>query len=293
MLHPAWKLVDTLTRYAPHNTDDSVAMTEVRHPENELEIGVKIRANKCLGIGKMRNQHDEFCTACVSRANSVHLHRAAINLIIKLDALMYFVPLADGDMESMDTFLKEVNNRDYISLSEVNKGLLMDYLNIEDTMMLHKKLTDAFYKVNTSKMTRNTKSFVELIVRKLLDERKDDNPERKAKRVLRNAFAREIMSGTINKSNIDYAALHISGELDDHELIPGLLEGYMCHQRLGNFWRRGVKGGLCADRTDDPKVAEAEAKIGRATFYFMQRMTGVKLNNTLKALNLHHGKSYG
>ena len=120
-----------------------------------------------------------------------------------------------------------------------------------------------------------------------MDERKQDDAQKKAKRVLLSAFANEVMSGEIKESNIDLSAMILSGGVDEHEILPGLLEAHFRYKHMGRFWRRGniTYAGRSADATK-----AAENNMTRAALFFCQKMRGHALKECLSAMSLRDNR---
>ena len=133
--------------------------------------------------------------------------------------------------------------------------------------------------------TTFTQQFVENYVKPALAQRANDTAEKKAKRVLFAAFDLEIATGEVKDASVKLAAMVLSGELDAHEILPGLLEAHYRRKEIGNFWRRGLTGGGYR-REDDLECLEAEERIMRASLYFAQKLKGRVQRQVLKSLNL-------
>ena len=145
-------------------------------------------------------------------------------------------------------------------------------------MILKAKVKQAFFKTNATKMTKFTQMYLEQHVRPNLELRTGAGSiEDQAKRALLRAFQQELAAGQITMHNVNLAAFLIAGQVDEHDLIPGLLSAHYLARR-GNYWRRGSG----SKQTN----AQTNLAITRAAVYLSSRLRNK--TRTLQALKLFY-----
>ena len=110
----AQKLLGSLIRYIPHQTDQNTMMAEVTKMDGDRKIvGVRIRPLDCKGTEK--REGEAFCSPCRAAANAKRLHVRAIKMATKLDALSYLLLVLDGAPSSeIEAFTDKAAQLDYV-----------------------------------------------------------------------------------------------------------------------------------------------------------------------------------
>ena len=96
----------------------------------------------------------------------------------------------------------------------------------------------------------------------------------------------------MTQTHIRLSAFMLTGAMDQHALVPGIVEAAYRAHHGGSNWRKGLRtGGRKAsrlrsdDRADDASVLQSEASITRAALFIAQRVKNK--TEALKSLQLN------
>ena len=217
------------------------------------------------------------CTRCPSLANSKELAQIAGRWNAKLDGLMYLNLKMEGPSEAeVDAFRLEVEQRDYVQL--LGDVEVRYFLDEEDTRKLAKKVNERWGKVRNGNQGQASKQIYELTVKPLHDKAVNHGWS-PTNHKLCNTFARELVEGTVSRTQLRLANFVLSDKFKKHDILPGILAATTHPQRKGGQGARYLPGIRGKNRE----------LVQRASWYLVNVM-GASVAS-LRALNMSLGRS--